>query len=53
MVVAVATRGKEKRAENLDFSAGSEVDAGLMIFIVLLWPIWLVVSLSRNGDSKR
>ena len=53
MIVAVATRGKEKRAQYLDISQGSPVDAGLMIFIVLLWPVWLLVSLSKYDDQKR
>jgi hypothetical protein len=32
IVVALATRGKERRAAFLDFSSGSIVDAGLLIF---------------------
>lgn len=53
MVVAVATRGKERRAEFLDISQGSPVDAGMMIFIVLLWPIWLFGALAKDDDQKR
>jgi hypothetical protein len=36
MVIATATRGKEKRAKYLDISQASPVDAGLMIFIAVL-----------------
>jgi hypothetical protein len=53
MVVAVATRGKERRAEYLDVSDGSQVGAGLMIFIALLWPLWLIALLAKDDEPKR
>ncbi len=52
MVVAVATRGKEKRADYLDISHASPVDAGLMIFIAVLWPIWLLLALLKDDERK-
>jgi hypothetical protein len=52
MVFAVATRGKEKRAQNLDISQASPVDAGLMLFIALLWPVWLLIAISKDDDRK-
>jgi hypothetical protein len=49
MVVAVAAPGKEKRTRSFEaLGAGDGFDAGLMIFIALLWPIWLLVMLAKN-----
>jgi hypothetical protein len=53
MVVAVATRGKDRRAKYLDVSDGSQVGAGLMIFIALLWPLWLIALLAKDDKPKR
>jgi hypothetical protein len=53
MAIAVATRGKERRAKYLDISHASPVDAGLMIFIALLWPVWLLMALLSDDDRKR
>jgi hypothetical protein len=53
MIVAVATRGKEKRAKNFDvFGAYDGFDAGLMIFIALLWPIWILSLPGKNEPKK-
>lgn len=56
MVVAVATRGKEKRANRLALIAitgGDAIDAALLIVLALLWPIWLLLFLlrMRKGDG--
>ena len=51
-VVAVATRGKERRSQYFDASDGTAVGAGLLIFIALLWPVWLLSLLARSDDKK-
>ena len=53
MIVAVATRGKERRARDLDFADGSQLSAGLLIFIALLWPLWLIGLLAKDDEPKR
>ena len=47
-VVALATRSKEKRDKSIDISTGSSVDAGLLIFIAVLWPIWLLIAFLKS-----
>ena len=52
MVVAVASPGKEKRTKGFEASGGGDVfDAGLLLFIALLWPIWIFTSLMKK-DPK-
>jgi hypothetical protein len=52
MVVAVASPGKEKRTKGFEASGGGDgFDAGLLMFIALLWPIWLLASLTKK-DPK-
>jgi hypothetical protein len=44
-----------KRRKNQGFGplrAPDEVDAGLMIFIALLWPIWLLAMLAKKDPKK-
>ena len=53
MVVALATRGKERRAPYLDVSDASPLGAGLMIFIALLWPLWLITLITKDEGPKR
>jgi hypothetical protein len=53
MIVAVATHDKERRARYLDVNDGTEIGAGLMIFIVLLWPLWLILAFSKEGGPKQ
>ena len=53
MVVAVATCGRERRAELLDVSDGTQVGAGLLVFIALLWPLWLIALLAKDDRPKR
>lgn len=49
MIVAVATPGKETRTKGFEgFGLGSGFDAGLLIFIALLWPLWLVSLLGKE-----
>jgi hypothetical protein len=49
MIVAVATPGKEKRTKGFTpFSAGDAVDAALMLFIALLWPIWILSLIAKK-----
>ncbi len=50
MIVAMASPGKEKRATGLlSLGAGDGFDAGLMIFVALLWPVWLLAMLAKKG----
>ena len=52
MVVAVASPGKEKRTKGFEPSDGDDVfEAGLLLFIALLGPIWLFTSLMKK-DPK-
>jgi hypothetical protein len=51
-VVAVASHGKERRSQYFDASDGTAVGAGLLIFIALLWPVWLLGLLARSSDKK-
>lgn len=54
MVVAVASPGKEKRTKGLGgFSLGGEIGAGLMIFIALLWPIWIMTLLGKKEPPAK
>lgn len=49
MVVAVAAPGKEKRTKGFQsLGAGTGFDAGLMIFVALLWPVWLLAMLAKK-----
>ena len=55
MTIAVATPGKEKRTKwwgGIAFITGDGFDAGLLIFIALLWPIWLIVILAKRSRRK-
>lgn len=52
MVVAVASPGKEKRTKGFEASGGGDAfDAGLLMFIALLWPLWLFTLLMKK-DPK-
>ncbi|MBI5766904.1 MAG: hypothetical protein HZA93_03865 [Verrucomicrobia bacterium] len=58
MSVAMAAGQKRKRAMALDpLIDGTAPGAGLLFFIALLWPIWLVVSFTKKksggSDSAR
>lgn len=49
MIVAIASHGKEKRTKGLTaFGTGDGLDAGLMIFVALLWPVWLLAMLTKK-----
>jgi hypothetical protein len=49
MIVAVASPGKEKRTKGSEgFGSGDAFDAGLLIFIALLWPFWLLSLLGKK-----
>ena len=49
MIVAVASPRKEKRTKGfVAFGTGDGLDAGLMIFVALLWPVWLLVMLAKK-----
>lgn len=55
MVIAVAAPGKRERTKNFEPSAGGgngAFDAGLLIFIALLWPLWLA-SLFLQKDRMK
>ncbi len=52
MIFAVASPGKEKRTKGFaSFGLGHGLDAGLMIFIALLWPVWLLAILAKKGPK--
>lgn len=53
MIIAVATRGKERRAQYFDISDGTQLGAGLLIFIALLWPLWLIGMLAKNKNGPK
>jgi hypothetical protein len=42
-ISALASRGKERRANSFDVADGSAVGAGVLLLILLLWPIWALV----------
>ena len=49
MIVAVAAPGREKRTRGFEAGgSGSAIDAGLMIFIAVLWPIWGIAWLLKK-----
>jgi hypothetical protein len=53
MIVAVAAPGKERRTKGFGPAAGGDsVDAALLIFVALLWPVWLVSLLSKKESKK-
>ena len=53
MIFAVATPGKEKRAKGFaSLGAGDGFDAGLMIFVALLWPVWLLAMLGKKAPIQ-
>jgi len=55
MAVAVATPGKRERTKYFEPSAGGGnggFDAGLLIFVALLWPLWLI-SLFLQKDRMK
>jgi hypothetical protein len=52
MVVAVASRGKEKRTKDFAmFGSGGAPDAVLLLFIALLWPVWILALLGRKDQT--
>lgn len=53
MIVAVASPGKEKRTKGFTpLGAGDPLEAGLFLFVALLWPIWLLVMLKKKEPRK-
>jgi len=52
MIVAVAAPGKEKRTKGSEALGGGDgIDAALMIFIALLWPLWLGLLVSKQSKK--
>ena len=52
MIIAVAGPGKEKRTKGFaGFGTGDGFDMSIFIFIALLWPIWLLLGLSKKDQS--
>ena len=48
------TPGKEKRTKGLEaLGTGDGLDAGLMIFVALLWPIWILSILGRKEPPAK
>lgn len=53
VVVAVASRGKEERTKGFEINDdGDGFDAGLLIFIALLWPAWLLASATKKDPKE-
>jgi hypothetical protein len=53
MVAAVAKPGREKRIKGFEAGgSGDEVDAGIMIFIALLWPLWLAGLAAKKEPAE-
>ena len=53
MTIAVASPGKEKRTKGFETAGGGDaLDAGLLIFIALLWPIWLITCLLKKKHKR-
>ena len=53
MVIAVAAPGKERRTKGFEsFGGGDGLDAGLLLFIALLWPLWLISSLLKKDPKE-
>jgi len=49
IVVAVAKHGRERKTKGFEPGAsGDVVDAWLLIFMALLWPVWLLLSLGKK-----
>ncbi len=48
LIIAVASRGKQKRAAALDATDGTELGAGMLLFAAVLWPVWLLIRLFRS-----
>ena len=52
MVVAVAAPGKERRTKPFAAAGtGDGIDAALLIFIAVLWPVW-VARLFTGKDAE-
>jgi hypothetical protein len=52
MIVAVATRGKERRTQMLDVNDGTYIGTGMMILIALLWPLWICGLFFSKDDPR-
>jgi len=53
MIVSIASPGKEKRTKGFEAGgSGDAFDAGLLLFIAVLWPIWIFALLLKK-DPKR
>lgn len=52
LILVIAIRAKEKGLAGFEAGGGGDViDAWLLIFIAVLWPVWLVVWLTKK-ESK-
>ncbi len=52
LVVAVAARSKERRAKDYGPLGPTELDAAVILFIALLWPIWLLWTICKSEGSS-
>ena len=51
LVLVLATRTKEKGLAGFESGGGGDViDAWLLIFITVLWPVWLLAWLLKKGS---
>jgi hypothetical protein len=50
---ALASRGKERRATAFDVTDGTGFGAGLLLLILLLWPLWALAELLRSRRQSK
>ena len=54
MSVALISGKARKASKTLDpFVDGGPFDAGMLIFIALLWPVWLLAAATRDDNPPR
>ena len=53
LTLAGAWRGKASRSQAISgFPSGDQLDAWLLLFIALLWPVWLLATLMRKHPKS-
>lgn len=53
LTFAVASRGKASRSQAIaGIPTGDRLDAWLLLFIALLWPVWLLATLLRKHPKS-
>lgn len=53
LVLVIATRAKEKGLAGFEVGGGGDaIDAWLLIFIAILWPVWIIVWLMKEPKPR-